>query len=178
MSREATEVERARRVPVPETVPVTVRVDHLRAGSREWDQMVVTESSGRDGIVVVVERGGAIGFVRQWRHATGAWTWELPRGFGESGDPLDDAAREVREELGCELSGARLLGRVAPNSGLLAGRVAVVVGAYAGPAYGVDDDGEVAEVEWVAADELDAWLAGQEELDGITLAALYLWRRS
>ncbi|HRP06961.1 MAG TPA: NUDIX hydrolase [Gemmatimonadales bacterium] len=40
--------------------------------------------------------------IRQFRHATSGWLWEIPAGRREPGeDPLATAHRELREETGC-----------------------------------------------------------------------------
>jgi ADP-ribose pyrophosphatase len=39
--------------------------------------------------------------IRQFRHATGGWLWEIPAGRREAGEPpLDTAHRELAEETG------------------------------------------------------------------------------
>lgn len=164
-------------ISLPEGLPVGVRIDRLEAGGRMWDQVVVTESQGRDGVVIIVERDGRIAFVRQWRHALNAWVWELPRGFGESADPVQEARREAAEEIATLLTRPRLLGRFATNSGLLSGWVQAIAADYAGPAPKARDEAEIAEIRWVARDDIDGWLASQSELDGVTLAAVNLWAR-
>ena len=52
-------------------------------------------------VLLPIEDDGRVLLVRQYRHAVGAFLWELPAGSLESGeDPDRGAARECQEELG------------------------------------------------------------------------------
>jgi len=51
--------------------------------------------------IVARPREDAVLLVRQYRHAAGAYLWELPAGSSEPGeDALDGVRRELREETG------------------------------------------------------------------------------
>ena len=51
--------------------------------------------------IVARPRADAVLLVRQYRHAAGAYLWELPAGSSEAGeDALDGVRRELREETG------------------------------------------------------------------------------
>jgi 8-oxo-dGTP pyrophosphatase MutT (NUDIX family) len=73
----------------------------------------VTRPDGSDGLYgVVTMRNLALGavalhddgttvLVGQFRYPLGAWSWEIPEGGGDpSADPLEEMARELREETG------------------------------------------------------------------------------
>ncbi|MFF7155300.1 NUDIX domain-containing protein [Streptomyces sp. NPDC008139] len=64
---------------------------------------------------------GRIVLLHHFRHATRAWHWEIPRGFGDAGEGGEATARrEAREELGCEVREVVHLGAFASDSGLSA----------------------------------------------------------
>ncbi|MEU1684817.1 NUDIX hydrolase [Micromonospora sp. NPDC005707] len=73
---------------------------------------------GTYGVVVLPVLDGAVVLIEHFRHATRRWHLEAPRGFGEPGVPAEEqAARELREEIGAE--GVRLvdLGVLHPDTG-------------------------------------------------------------
>lgn len=56
-----------------------------------------------------------------FRHATREWEFELPRGFARPGEPpLQTVIRELKEETGLASAPPILLGKVAPDTGILA----------------------------------------------------------
>ncbi|MGN9775393.1 NUDIX hydrolase [Micromonospora sp. H33] len=76
-------------------------------------------SSGADGLVVLPVLDGSVVLVEHFRHTTRRWHLEAPRGFGEAGVPPEEqAARELREEIG--VAPARLvdLGVLHPDTGI------------------------------------------------------------
>ncbi|MBL8833231.1 MAG: NUDIX hydrolase [Rhodospirillales bacterium] len=60
-------------------------------------------AAGKAGGVAVlpVLPDGRIVLLRNWRHAVGSWSWEVPKGFIDEGeDPAAAARRELAEETG------------------------------------------------------------------------------
>lgn len=162
--------------------PPALRVDRYRTPSGRTGYSVVAQD-GLPGVVVVAWQEDSIAFVRQYRPAVGEETLELPRGFGETTDaqeaaePLAAAVaaaeRELSEETGLRLEGARVLGRVLPDTGLLRGSVNVVTGRVPDLDAGATD-GEVDALVWLTRAEVAALIADGRLCDGISLAALAL----
>jgi len=51
-------------------------------------------------VIVPITDSGDVVLVRQYRHAIGRWTWELPAGSADDGEDLERAAiRECHEEI-------------------------------------------------------------------------------
>lgn len=151
-----------------------VRVDTVREGDHTYEAIVVSEAAGNDHVVVVpVARDSRIGFVKQWRHALGKWTWELPRGFGEGGSAEAEAERELSEEMGLTADRLTPLGRIACNSGLMANYANVVlaqVTSVPGPAT----NSEISESRWLRPAEVRYQISEELINDSFTLAALTL----
>lgn len=73
---------------------------------------------GGSGVVLLPVLDGAVVLIEHFRHATRRWHLEAPRGFGEAGVPADEqAARELREELGAVPVRLLDLGVLHPDTG-------------------------------------------------------------
>jgi 8-oxo-dGTP pyrophosphatase MutT (NUDIX family) len=86
------------------------------------------------------------GLVRFVRYPLGRVSWEAPKGFIEPAESREQGAlRELMEETGlsCSLSNIRLLGFVAPDPGVIKGRVALfaALSCTGDPRPGADDLG-------------------------------------
>ncbi len=85
-----------------------VDLDHIvdAAGVEVPEYLVLSargHAAGRAGGVAVlpVLPDGRIVLLRNWRHAVGTWSWEVPKGFIDEGeDPAAAARRELAEETG------------------------------------------------------------------------------
>ncbi|MFF7953635.1 NUDIX hydrolase [Streptomyces griseorubiginosus] len=73
------------------------------------------------GVAVLPLLGNDVVLIEHFRHATRAWHWEIPRGGGTAGlADKDNAAKEVKEELGAEPRELIELGALHPDTGILA----------------------------------------------------------
>ncbi|MBI3371298.1 MAG: NUDIX hydrolase [Betaproteobacteria bacterium] len=109
-----------------------VYFDHL-AGPGENEvptYLVVAPKAAHENLVtgvgVLPEMDGRLGLLRVYRHAIGAVTLEVPRGFVESGEPdAASAMRELDEEAGLVVAPEDLqsAGFMTPEGSLLAARV-------------------------------------------------------
>lgn len=75
---------------------------------------------GPTGVAVMpILPNGKIALNRNFRHATRSWEYELPRGGVNINETIEEAAmREVKEETGMILENLKLLGHIAPDSGI------------------------------------------------------------
>ena len=99
---------------------------------------------------VILERDGRLLLVRRGV-APGAGRWDVPGGFLEKGEPAEDAAaREIREELGVEVTGLRLLfseqNPLADGTSVL--DLIFEAAAFTGEPRASDDAAEVGWFEW------------------------------
>lgn len=176
----------------PETAPITcthrevvlenpfVRVYRddvvFTATGRPGSYVHMASAKPGEGVVLLVRHRDRLALVRTYRYPLGVEQVALPRGFGEDEDCLRSAALEACEELGVTLREARVLGRMTPDSGVLATRVAVVLAEADDEGTGPTDVEEVSEVEWVQESALADRVAAGEIEDGFTLSALaMLW---
>ncbi|OFS30291.1 NUDIX hydrolase [Abiotrophia sp. HMSC24B09] len=145
-------------------------------GQQQYDQVRLTLKAGRPGAVGILVRDQQIALVSQERPAIGLTLWELPRGMGEASDQsqVAGAIREVREETGVISRDAQYLGTIYADSGLLSNPIYVVAMAFQEQAQALDQ--EVSQVAWWSLEEVQTAIASGQLCDGISLAALNLWR--
>jgi ADP-ribose pyrophosphatase len=155
---------------------VRLYFDRVRfPGGREGRYNRIVENEGRPGVAVLMIHRNRVALVRQHRYPVDRMAWEIPRGFGEGNDPRLDAVREVTEETGIVVGADALvdLGRLEPNSGLLATVVQIyraVLPDTVAPLR--PTDGEIAEFRWVEWSTLDEWIANDVVRDSITMGAI------
>jgi len=80
------------------------------------------------GVAVLPEADGRFGLIRTFRRPMCLWVWELPRGFVETGESVEEsAARELFEETGlkCSVNSLVPLGFISPEAGLVSARIAL-----------------------------------------------------
>ena len=144
---------------------------------------VIYPHSDSNGVVVIPRCGERFGLLSIFRHPPRAESGgEFPRGFAEDLTPAENAAKELREEIGTHVDPGTLvyLGDIQSDTGLSAGRVQVFLAQVDGDAAVPADNGEgIHGLRWVTEAELQAQIADGTITDGLTLAAYaqYLCRR-
>lgn len=160
-----------------------VYFDHLMgAGGNEVPAYLVvapkaTHENLVTGVSVLPEMDGRLGLLRVYRHAIGAVTLEVPRGFVESGEPdAASAMRELDEEAGLAVAPEDLqsAGFMTPEGSLLAARVHLY---FAHRCRRVREyaPGELGHhgLEWFAPEQALAMAAASEIEDPSTLLLVY-----
>ncbi len=136
----------------------------------------IVENGGKSGVGILPVFNFHIGLVRQYRYPIGCEMWEIARGFGETNNPREDAARELAEECGVKVAPSNLLelGPVYPNSGLLASVVYLFCVKISDkePVHKTQDE-EVVEFKWFSMEEVISLVKGGELADSFTLSALF-----
>jgi 8-oxo-dGTP pyrophosphatase MutT (NUDIX family) len=139
---------------------------------RDAASIVATDDGGAGG-------GGRVLLVQQWRHTIQKLIWEIPAGAIDAGEsPREAAIRELREESGYEVDGATVeplytyhpaVGSMSVAFHLFHGRGLKKVGAH--------DPAEIHAVRLFERREIEAMLARNEIVDGMSLTALMMWMR-
>jgi 8-oxo-dGTP pyrophosphatase MutT (NUDIX family) len=130
-------------------------------------------------VIVPITDSGDVVLVRQYRHAIGRWTWELPAGSADDGEDLERAAiRECHEEI--ELIPTRLerLGGFFPTPGYCDEEMtffrATGLREPAEHETAEPDEDEDIEVRAFAREALRSMIASGEIIDLKTVAGLAL----
>jgi 8-oxo-dGTP pyrophosphatase MutT (NUDIX family) len=129
------------------------------------------------GVAVLPVVEGKFALIRMYRHAVRDHVWEVPRGFMDGDEsPVAAAVRELQEETGlsCQEADMRSLGMIAPEAGILAGRIRLYAALNCVAARPFDA-GELGhhEMRLFDAAELAAMAANSEVQDPGTLVAYY-----
>lgn len=128
--------------------------------------------------IVATDQQGRVLLVRQYRHPLGRYTWEVPAGGTETGEPcLYAAKRELHEETGLVASSWQAIGVAAslPNVTNFEAQVYLATDLTPGPARSNDDvNHETTEHAFFGPEEIRSLISNGETIDDKTLACLYL----
>jgi len=127
-------------------------------------------------VAILVEQGGKLLFVRQYRPAVQATTLEIPAGLIDPGETPEQAARrELAEEA--QLSGdLEFLVAFYLSPGFCNEKLHVFRATHLAPAYAQPDDDEDISVEWLEPGQvLAASRAGRLEISASTLAGILFY---
>mgnify|MGYP001794134631 CR=1 FL=1 len=134
----------------------------------------IVEKDGKPAAAILPIKRGKIGLVNQYRYPIDRFLWEIPRGFGESYETLEEAKRELEEETGFVAEQATELGIVHPDSGILASKVqlfAVVLDQAQQQPELLDN--EVNVFQWFYAEEIYSQIAQAKITDVFTICAVF-----
>ena len=130
-------------------------------------------------VIVPTNDAGEIGLVRQYRHAIGRYTWEIPAGSLKRGeDPRAAARRECQEEIGLVAERLDPLGSFFPTPGYCDEEMHFFRAAGLRPPRDDEeahqDEDEDIEVRWVTTTELQALIRRGDVVDLKTLGGVSL----
>ncbi len=129
--------------------------------------------------VVAVDNQARVCLLRQYRHVTGGWLWELPAGKRDHGEPpLDTARRELAEEAGCRAGRWTELGHVWSSPGVFDEIVYLFLAQGLEPAPMAHEAQEQIEVHWLPFGDALRLAANGELSDAKSLAGLFrAWKQ-
>lgn len=124
--------------------------------------------------VVALDGNGTIAMVNQYRHAIGAYLWEVPAGCRAGGESfLDCAKRELREEAGLSAARWDRLGSIVTVPSFCDERIELFLARDLSRASGELDADEVIRVERLSMKQLLTMIRAGEIVDSKTIAALH-----
>jgi ADP-ribose pyrophosphatase len=137
-------------------------------------QLEILHHPGAAAVVPVTKKGEII-LVRQYRHAAGAYLWEIPAGTLEKDEaPERCAARELEEEAGVRASELIDLGTVVPVPGYSTEQIWLFVARGLQPAtQKLDRDELVTDVRATPVGEVLRWLVDGTINDAKTAVAIF-----
>jgi ADP-ribose pyrophosphatase len=126
--------------------------------------------------VVALDDSEQVCLLRQYRHATGGWLWELPAGKLEAGEnPQTTAKRELHEETGVKAGHWQRLGDIVVTPGFCDEVVHLFLAKELTHTVAQPETHEVIEIHWVPFDQAlsslyDGTLRDAKTMLGLTLA--------
>jgi 8-oxo-dGTP pyrophosphatase MutT (NUDIX family) len=155
---------------------LTVRADTCAVpGGCTLDPFYVIEE--RDWVhVFALDARGHVPVVRQYRHAAGVDTVELPGGVVDEGEtPLEAARRELREETGRDAERWHAAGTLWANPARQTNRVHLFIATGLSPAGALAlDEGEQLEVATVPLRTIRAWISDGSWSQSLHVASFFL----
>lgn len=136
----------------------------------------IVEVDGKGGVVIIPIYEDKIGLVRQYRYPVENFLTEVPRGFSDSDDLIENVIRELNEETGIVIKKDIIidLGTVYPNSGLLSSEISIFAVKLKFKSkeriiYGK----ETTTFKWYSKIEVDEMIKNNEINDAFTICAIY-----
>jgi ADP-ribose pyrophosphatase len=153
-----------------------VRVDEIQYTSEPPHRIDVVEH-GDSVAIAALHADGSIVLVRQYRHATGGYVWEIPAGAVDPGEDARDAAlRELREETGYTAARIELLASIYPTPGYCDEVVHVFVARDLQQGKRDLDEDERIDVAEVSIEQ--AWRLATEQVSDAKTALALLWLKA
>ena len=148
-------------------------VDLVESGGKRFPyERVISARDGRGVICVPVYKGKLL-LLDQYRHATRSRQLSFPRGFGENGlSSLENAKKELWEEIGASCDKLLKLGELTPDSGLTSALCDVYL-CHVDAFINNHEEG-IIDIVCLSLSEVKSLIASGEIVDGFTLSAISL----
>ena len=138
--------------------------------------MDIIRHPGASAIVPLTENKTLL-MIRQYRHATGGFIWEIPAGtLGPNETPLRCAERELIEETGFSAEAWQELGEITPLPGYSDERIHIFLATSLTPAEQNLDMDEILHVHEVSFDDAVRMIHRGEIQDGKAISGLFMAR--
>ena len=125
-------------------------------------------------VALALDNEQGVCLLRQYRHATAGWIWELPGGRIEQGeDALVTVTRELREEAGITAGNWTALSSFYSTPGFCDERLYLFIAQDLQTGQAETEQDELLEVHWIPVDEALAYCRSGQIVDAKTLVGLY-----
>ena len=161
------------RRPVLEQGAIDFGIETVTLPNRVTIDLPIVRHPGASAIVALYGNG-SIAMVSQYRHAIGAYLWEVPAGCRAVGESfLNCAKRELREEAGLSAARWDRLGSIVTVPSFCDERIELFLARDLSCASGQPDADEVIRVERLSMKQLLTMIRAGEIVDSKTIAALH-----
>jgi len=145
---------------------ITVTVETVRLPNDHVVELEIVHHPG-GAATVALDGEGRVCLLRQFRHATNGWVWELPAGKLEPGEsPLVTAQRELVEEAGAEARHWESLGAYVTSPGVFTETVHLFLAKGLNLVRMSHESAEMIEVHWLNFEQACHRAANGEIADG------------
>lgn len=150
--------------------------DVVFPGGKDGKYIRLVETGGNGIVIIPINEMGEIGLLYIYRYPISAFSWELPRGFGEGVSPEENAARELGEETQMTYSSVQHLGTIYSNTGLSANQtdVVCVTGLRHDSSAKPDPNEPIRQIQFVSMGQLGEMMREGIIKDAFTLSAISL----
>jgi len=129
------------------------------------------ELSGGKAVAVLPIFEEKVLVLKQFRHTTRSWEYEIPRGYAEQNTTaIEQAKTEIFEEIQGEITKLHNLGFVKENTGAVGFPVSLFMAELkkVGKPNIVES---IKEIFWLSTNDFESWIADEKITDGFTIAA-------
>jgi ADP-ribose pyrophosphatase len=133
---------------------------------------ILNPNGCQNGVVMIPFCNNKIALLRQFRHGTREWEWELPRGFPERNLASEETAiKEIREELGADVISIEHEGVIVSDSALNGCPVDLFSVSVEGIGKLAAEEG-ISSFKWVTLHEVKKMIVSNEIRDAFTICAI------
>lgn len=152
---------------------IELTLDTVKLPNGDQVELEIIHHPGGAAVVAIDERNDVC-LLRQFRHASQSWLWELPAGRIDPGElPATTASRELAEEAGLGATEWTSLGFIYSSPGIFTEVIHLWLARDFVQLPTAHEHGEVIEITWLPLHQALAWCNDGTITDSKTLAGLY-----
>lgn len=141
---------------------------------------LIENNSLTPGSAIICEMNNKFLLIKSYRYAVDRECWEIPRGYTNHNESLEDcAARELHEEINVgidNIASTEILGTIDVNSAILASSVAIVHLKIKNDFLPIiQEDESISDYKWLTIDELKDLIDTQLVTDSFTISGFMLY---